>query len=377
MPTNENQQEMEADEVGEAHKTEPNTAESVGNILQAERLRRELTEKEVADQLHITMHYVRAIESNSFEKLPGAVFAKGYIKSYALLLGLEESQVIGSYDGYVSEQENAARQKTRIQVRRRRKDKNRPWVIGSGIAFVSLFLILWFFSSGELETVDSGLAESFQSENYIELESASADETDVTQVAMSAPTLALTSAPALVPIAPITDPTPQDVVQSQVAQIDIDIAVVTKANDPADRVTPSVEQEDQQQAQQGPEILSPSAVVVNSGLEVSDEPYYSVDGRDLKEPESRGGRILIEAEGSDLLFITFLGASWVEVSDSTDNILYRDLRDSGDVLEIKGAAPFDVLLGDAPFAKMTLNGIDIDVSRNTRIDNSARLTVGL
>jgi len=374
MPTNKNQQEMEADE---AHETEPSTAESVGSILHAERLRRGLTEKEVADQLHITMHYVRAIESNSFEKLPGAVFAKGYIKSYALLLGLEESQVIGSYDGYVSEQENAARQKTRIQVRRRRKDKNRPWVIGSGIAFVSLFLILWFFSSGELETVDSGLAESFQSENYIELESASADETDVTQVAMSAPTLALTSAPALVPIAPITDPTPQDVVQSQVAQIDIDIAVVTKANDPADRVTPSVEQEDQQQAQQGPEILSPSAVVVNSGLEVSDEPYYSVDGRDLKEPESRGGRILIEAEGSDLLFITFLGASWVEVSDSTDNILYRDLRDSGDVLEIKGAAPFDVLLGDAPFAKMTLNGIDIDVSRNTRIDNSARLTVGL
>jgi len=376
MPTNENQQEMEADEVGEAHKTEPNTAESVGNILQAERLRRELTEKEVADQLHITMHYVRAIESNSFEKLPGAVFAKGYIKSYALLLGLEESQVIGSYDGYVNEQQNAALEKTRIQVRRR-KDKNRPWVIGSGIAFVSLFLILWYFNSGEKETVDSDLAESSQSENYIELESASADETDATQVAMSVPTLAQTSTPTLIPIAPITEPMPQDVVQSLEAQIDLDIAVVTKAIDPADRVTPFVEQEDQQQAQQGSEILSSPAVIVNSELEVSDEPSSAVDGRALTEPESSGGRILIEAEGSDFLLITFLGVSWVEVSDSTDNILYRDLRDSGDVLEIKGAAPFDVLLGDAPFAKMILNGEDIDVSKSIRIDNSARLTVGL
>ena len=373
MPTNKNQQEMEADE---AHETEPSTAESVGSILHAERLRRGLTEKEVADQLHITMHYVRAIESNSFEKLPGAVFAKGYIKSYALLLGLEESQVIGSYDGYVNEQQNAALEKTRIQVRRR-KDKNRPWVIGSGIAFVSLFLILWYFNSGEKETVDSDLAESSQSENYIELESASADETDATQVAMSVPTLAQTSTPTLIPIAPITEPMPQDVVQSLEAQIDLDIAVVTKAIDPADRVTPFVEQEDQQQAQQGSEILSSPAVIVNSELEVSDEPSSAVDGRALTEPESSGGRILIEAEGSDFLLITFLGVSWVEVSDSTDNILYRDLRDSGDVLEIKGAAPFDVLLGDAPFAKMTLNGIDIDVSRNTRIDNSARLTVGL
>jgi cytoskeleton protein RodZ len=369
MPTNKNQQQTEADE---AHKTEPSTAESVGGILHAERLRRELTEKEVADQLHITMHYVRAIESNNFEKLPGAVFAKGYIKSYALLLGLEESQVIRSYDGYVDEQQNAAREKTRIQARRR-KDKNRPWIIGSGIAFVSLFLILWYFSSGEQETVDSSFAESSQSETYIELESASADETDATQVAMSAPTSALTSAPALIPIAPIIDPMLQDVAQSQEAQIDLDIAVVTKVIDPADRVTPSVEQ----QAQQGSEMLSSPAVIVNSELEVSDESSSEVDGRALTEPESSGGRILIETEGSDFLLITFLGVSWVEVRDSTDNILYRDLRDSGDVLEIKGAAPFNVLLGDALFAKMILNGEDIDVSKSIRIDNSARLTVGL
>ncbi|MFT6094797.1 MAG: cytoskeleton protein RodZ [Pseudohongiellaceae bacterium] len=365
MPTNENQQDAK---VGEAHDTEPNTAESVGNILRAERLRRELTEKEVADQLHITMHYVRAIESNSFEKLPGAVFAKGYIKSYALLLGLEESQVIGSYNVYVSEKQDAAREKTRIQVRRR-KDKNRPWVIGSGIAFVSLFLILWFFSTGGQETVDVGSDESSQAGNYTEPEPRAADETDVTQVAVLAPTVA----PTLVPIEPITEPTPEDVEPSKLTQIDTDSAVVTKANDPADRASPSVEQE----GQQGSEILSPLAALVNPELGASDESSSTIDERDLTEPESRGGRILIETEGSDFLLITFLGASWVEVSDSAENILYRDLRDSGDVLEIKGAAPFDVLLGDAPFAKMTLNGIDIDVSKNTRIDNSARLTVGL
>jgi cytoskeleton protein RodZ len=165
----------------------------------------------------------------------------------------------------------------------------------------------------------------------------------------------------------------QDVAQSQEAQIDLDIAVVTKVIDPADRVTPSVEQ----QAQQGSEMLSSPAVIVNSELEVSDESSSEVDGRALTEPESSGGRILIETEGSDFLLITFLGVSWVEVRDSTDNILYRDLRDSGDVLEIKGAAPFNVLLGDALFAKMILNGEDIDVSKSIRIDNSARLTVGL
>ena len=56
---------------------EPISVLTAGDILQQERQRLGLNEKEVADQLHITMHYVKALESNSYEKLPGAVFAKG------------------------------------------------------------------------------------------------------------------------------------------------------------------------------------------------------------------------------------------------------------------------------------------------------------
>jgi cytoskeleton protein RodZ len=236
-----------------------------------------------------------------------------------------------------------------------------------------LFLVLWFFSSGGQETADLGSNDSALAENYIEPEPTADDETSVTQAAMLAPTLA----PTLIPITAITEPTPGDAAQSELAQIDINSSVVTKANDQADRATPSVEQEGQQQTQRGLPSLTSPTIAASPESEVSGEPSLTVDGRGLTKPESGGGRILIEAEGNDLLLITFLGASWIEVSDSADNLLYQDLRDSGDVLEIKGAAPFDVLLGDAPFAKMTLNGIDIDVSKNTRIDNSARLTVGL
>ena len=57
---------------------------TAGDILQRQRQRLGLNEKEVANKLHITMHYVKALETNSYEKLPGAVFAKGYLKSYAL-----------------------------------------------------------------------------------------------------------------------------------------------------------------------------------------------------------------------------------------------------------------------------------------------------
>jgi hypothetical protein len=57
--------------------------------------------------------------------------------------------------------------------------------------------------------------------------------------------------------------------------------------------------------------------------------------------------------------------------------IYRDLHRSGDILQITGRAPFDVLLGDAGSASIKLNQLDIPVVDNIRIDNTARLLVGL
>ena len=66
---------------------------SPGELLRQERSRRDLKKMEVAERLHITKHYVTALESDSYEKLPGAVFTRGYLKKYAELLGLDLSLI--------------------------------------------------------------------------------------------------------------------------------------------------------------------------------------------------------------------------------------------------------------------------------------------
>ena len=65
------------------------------------------------------------------------------------------------------------------------------------------------------------------------------------------------------------------------------------------------------------------------------------------------------------------------INDVNENQIYRDIRIAGDVLKIQGRSPFNILLGDASFARLTFNGTEIDVSDQIRIDNSVRLTVGL
>ena len=65
---------------------EPSEAEvdlsTPGARLRAERLRRGFDEDEIADKLHITRHYLRAIEEDAYDKLPGVVFARGYVRNY-------------------------------------------------------------------------------------------------------------------------------------------------------------------------------------------------------------------------------------------------------------------------------------------------------
>ena len=66
--------------------------------LRQEREARGWTMAEVAQRLHINEAQVRALEAGRYEALPGAAFARGFLKNYALLLGLDPAPLLASYD---------------------------------------------------------------------------------------------------------------------------------------------------------------------------------------------------------------------------------------------------------------------------------------
>ena len=65
----------------------------VGEFLRRERLKRNLELEEISHDLKISTRFLQAIENDQYDKLPGGVFAKSFVRQYARLLGLNEEDL--------------------------------------------------------------------------------------------------------------------------------------------------------------------------------------------------------------------------------------------------------------------------------------------
>jgi cytoskeletal protein RodZ len=67
---------------------------TVGASLAAGREALGITQIEAADVLNLTQRTIAALETDDFENLPGWVYASGYIRAYARMLGLDADDLV-------------------------------------------------------------------------------------------------------------------------------------------------------------------------------------------------------------------------------------------------------------------------------------------
>lgn len=69
---------------------------SIGDTLRRQRLRRGLELEKVAAETKIGLHLLEAMEADQFDRLPGGVFTRSFLRQYAHALGLDEEEIIAS-----------------------------------------------------------------------------------------------------------------------------------------------------------------------------------------------------------------------------------------------------------------------------------------
>ncbi len=68
-----------------------------GETLRKEREKRGITLENVSEATKIGTRFLRALEAEQFEQLPGGVFNKGFVRAYAKHVGLDEEKTVADY----------------------------------------------------------------------------------------------------------------------------------------------------------------------------------------------------------------------------------------------------------------------------------------
>jgi len=121
--------------------------ESIGDFFKQVRETKGLTVEEVASKTRIRADFVKALEEGNFAKLPDQVFARGFVRSYARSLGLDEEDAIHRFiqsaGAFYEKQDERERLKVRQAQEERKRQANRKAVaIAIGIAILTLVFLL-------------------------------------------------------------------------------------------------------------------------------------------------------------------------------------------------------------------------------------------
>lgn len=129
--------------------------DSIGEFFKQVRETKGLTVEEVALKTRIRADFVRAIEEGNYAKLPDQVFARGFVRSYARSLGLDEEDAIQRFTqsagSYYEKQNERERLKQKQEEEDRRKRSSRKAVgLAIAVALGLLVVLLTRQHSGPL-----------------------------------------------------------------------------------------------------------------------------------------------------------------------------------------------------------------------------------
>ena len=121
--------------------------ESIGEFFKQVREAKGLTIDDVASKTRIRNDFVKALEEGNFAKLPDQVFARGFVRSYARSLGLDEDDAIQRFTQSSGPYYDKQGERERLKVRqaeedRKRKANRKAVAIAIGIAILTLIFLL-------------------------------------------------------------------------------------------------------------------------------------------------------------------------------------------------------------------------------------------
>ncbi|MGI9948971.1 cytoskeleton protein RodZ [Vibrio hyugaensis] len=302
-----------------------------GTLLKNKRESLGMTQKHVADRLRLRVSVIEDIENNRFEAQQVTTFTRGYLRSYAKLVGLDEKIVLAALEQ--TSEVHVKPQETEMQSFSRKtkheKHNSRIMLLTWAIAIVITGISgAWWWQNQQENSLAQVVTESSSETEQ------TADDADIDL--MSADELIASTPAEVAPVAEVTEAVSS--ADATVSEAESAVAATEEA------VTEAVAQE-------------PVAVIEDA--QATQEPMTPV-----------------VPEGMTLLTMKFKADCWIQVKDSNGKTLVSGTRKPGQDVELAGKAPFKVILGAPEGVTMTFASEPVDLSGYTS-GKVARFTLPL
>ena len=300
---------------------------SLGEVLQAARVAKQLTQQDISNSLRYSVKQINALEQGEFDLLPDAMITRGFIRSYAKLLEIDAEPLLTSYRQSVSSESDkkiAVHSSMRpVQLTK----ESQPWLkyILASI-LVLLFLLAWLFY---VDYMPKPPAEAVEKTSEVIEEAAPAATEPLPEIAL---------------------PAAQRMAES-------------------DAVAPDL-------------AADPNAAATQPAIAAADvkplDPVTQNDLKPLTPPVTQQMQAPVTTSpvkpADKTLNMTFTAQTWVSVTDKSGKVVYEKMSRSGDLATINAAPPLSLVIGNASGTKLNFGGKDIDLAPNTK-DNVARITL--
>ena len=309
-----------------------------GEILREARELAGLSVGQVADRLRLRHTQIIELEANEFTKYVSGTYIRGYLRSYAKLLQIDEREVMDAYQAHFADQQKTGSMQTFSNKKNIESQDNRLMIITWFIVLIligSVAVFVWHRVVEDRQQAanapSSNLERSAVATNVVD------DEAEL-DLGLDYPNedMAATGEeePAVAPNtnAPTNEPT---------ATSPVTPAVVSGANQGSVATTPAATS------------LSSNAASSGDAATTSSEPdeASSANDQSVDTPASLGELVLV-----------FAGDSWVRIEDASGNAIAYGVKVDGHVMPLNGEAPYQLTLGAPQSVTVYFRGEQVDLS---------------
>ena len=302
---------------------------SVGKQLSEARIKQGLSIGDVAGRIKFAPRQVEALEADDFGRLPELAFVRGFVRSYARLLHLDEVALLNTLP-QSSSQAGA--------------QKSVPEVLFPTAQSARRINVIWLSAALGLAVI-LGISVLVVHEKPVPKKLAvTMPEADSAQVAMREPVASaveIASSVVATPTVPQPVVVPAQVVAPKAAPASAVVAVVS----PVASKVPSI-------------AVVPKEKIATKSAEKS--PVNSP----VKSPE----KLPVKPSVKSPIHLVFRSESWVDIKDKFGKTVFKQVNGPGSEQWVDGRPPFSVVIGNASGVRLYYEGEEIELKEFTDVE---------